>query len=383
MTFLESPPTSAASPQDDAAARASEQVVTFAGALPPPVSGMTAMTEVIVNALRERGTVHCINWSRGRVLRGWKWRAARGWGAIRTLAELLRRGKATNGTFYYPMSRGVGLNYDLPIVALARRRGYRVVLHHHSYSYIDRYDWRAARLARLAHVHAVHCELMREHFLAQYDCDAEFWIVPPTIVSQQMTPLPRTPRTSFVAGFFSTILMKKGIDEAIATFERVAAAGRDVRMIVAGPCKGSAERQLIDAAVARWPDRMEYRGPVYGAAKAQYFADIDVLLFPTRYPAESWGIVLTEALQASCPVMTRSRGCIPWIVDAECGLAVDPDQDFITPAAELIGRWMDSPPAFAAAQAAARRRSQELEADADRELPEFINRFFAESPTSR
>jgi glycosyltransferase involved in cell wall biosynthesis len=351
--------------------------VTFAGALPPPVTGMTAMTLVIVEALVRRGPVRLYNWSRGKPLQGWRWKLARTWGAIKTMFGLLASGAARGGTFYYPVSRGRGLNYDLVLVGLARTLGYRVVLHHHSYSYINHRDWRAGRLARLAHAHAVHCELMRRDFLRQYDTQAEFWIVPPTIVSQQMTPLPATPRTAFALGFLSNVMLEKGIDEAIQTFERLAGQGRDVRLIVAGPCKGRVERELVDAAVTRWPGRVEYRGPVYGNDKARFFADVDVLLFPTRYKTESWGIVLTEALNAGCPVIARSRGCVSWIVDEACGLAVPPGADFLEPAAALIGRWMDSPEELAAARRAARRRSAELQANADRELPEFVERFFA------
>ena len=138
-------------------------------------------------------------------------------------------------------------------------------------------------------------------------------------------------------------MLAKGIDETIWTFERLAQQGRDVRLIIAGPCKGRAEQELIDASVAKWPERVDYRGAVYGAAKAQFFADVDALIFPTRYATESWGIVVTEALAAGVPVIARSRGCMPWIVDGQCGLVVARDAEFVAPAAELVGAWIDSP----------------------------------------
>jgi glycosyltransferase involved in cell wall biosynthesis len=338
---------------------------------------MTAMTAVIVDALQKKGPVRCLNWSRGKPLKGWRWRLARIWGAFKSIGTLIASGPARGAVLYYTVSAGPGLYYDLAIATTARLLGYRLVFHHHTYAYIDRYNWRVALLDRLAGssgAHAVCADLMRNHFLEKYDSKAEFLTVPPTIVSQQLEAADAQPRDHFTLGFMSNLTLVKGLDDAIAVFERLAVDGRRVRLILAGPCMTDAERALVDAALGRWPDQMEYRGPVYGREKAQFFADIDVFLFPTRYPNESWGIVLTEALSVGRPVITRSRGCIPWMVRDGCGLVVAPDADFVSPAADQIGRWMDQPATFEAAQAAARKRSHELNEDATAALPAFVDR---------
>jgi glycosyltransferase involved in cell wall biosynthesis len=358
---------------EDSSAQVSSRV-TFVGALPPPVTGMTAMTAIIVNALSDRGEVRVMNWSRGKPLKGWRWKIARGWGATTSLARLLARGRVSNATLYYPASHGMGLYYDLAIVGLAKLLGYRVVLHHHVYTYIDRYDWRMARLVRMAAAHAVHCEPMSQDLRRRYSAAKQFWIVPPTIVSQQLPGVPPSTRSSFVLGFLSNVSLGKGIDEAIETFHRLLERGHDLRFVIAGPCQSQAVQRLIDDAVARSEGRVEYRGPVYGQAKSQFFADIDALVFPTR--SESWGIVITEAMASGKPVLTRARGCIPWIVDSTCGLVVPPSEEFIEPAVRLVELWMESPNALKAAQTGARERSAKLVADAERELPRFVDRFF-------
>src|SRR5688500_2929671 len=86
--------------------------VVFIGALPPPLTSMTAMTAVIVDALQQQGPIDCYNWSRGTPLKGWRWKAARGWGALKSLAGLAYRGPARGATLYYPVSSGVGLYID-------------------------------------------------------------------------------------------------------------------------------------------------------------------------------------------------------------------------------------------------------------------------------
>jgi len=348
--------------------------VTFVGALPPPVTGMTAMTAVIVDELARHTRVRRFNWSRGKPLSGWRWKVARGWGAFKSFFRLIAGGRAPGSTLYYPVSRRGGMYYDIMIASLARLLKYRLVLHHHSYTYIDRYDWRAALLDRLANAHAVHCELMKQDFLRKYNSTTEFLYVPPTIVSQQLETLPTPQRNTFNLGFLSFLMMDKGLDEVIVTFERLAEQGRNVRLILAGPCKGAKERHLIEATVAKWPGRVDYRGPVYGRDKAQFFADIDAFLFPTRYAAESWGIVLTEALAAGRPVAARSRACVRWIVNEDCGVVVDPQADYVAAAVALISTWIDSPATYQRACDAARRRSDQLQDDAERQFPEFVRR---------
>ncbi|HEX6961977.1 MAG TPA: glycosyltransferase family 4 protein [Lacipirellula sp.] len=352
--------------------------VIFIGALPPPITGMTAMTAVIVEALKRQGPITCYNWSRGKPLKGWRWKLARAWGALKSIGGLLRRGRARGAVLYYPVSSGAGLYYDLAIAATARLLRYRLLLHHHAYSYFDRRDWRAAWLNRLVGVHgghAVHCALMQQHYLTQYASKAKFLHVPPTIVSQQFQPELAESRShdDFTIGFLSNLSVAKGIDDVLATFQRLAGGnGRRVRLILAGPCMSAVERDMVDDALARMPGQIDYRGPVYGRDKAQFFADIDAFLFPTR--SESWGIVLSEALAAGCPVVTRNRGCTPWIVRDGCGHVIEADADFPTVAVEHIERWRDNPAEFAAARAAAKRRSAALEQEATEQLPAFVRR---------
>lgn len=366
-----------APPVGDAPQRAP---VVFAGTLPPPVTGMTAMTAVVVGALQKRAPITVFNWSPGKPLKGWRWRLARGRAVLSTLLRLLRRGRAPGDVLYFAVSSGFGLYYDLAMAALARALGYRLVAHHHAYSYIDRRNWRAALLNRLVGAggaHVVHCRLMRDHLLAQYRTRARFVFVPPTIVSQQLAASERSKHDGFTLGFLSNITLEKGLPEAIATFAQLASAGRDVRLVLAGPCMGGAERRMIDELMAAWPDRVDYRGPIYGPDKGRFYADVDAFLFPTKYRNESWGIVLTEALSVGCPVIARSRGCVPWIVRDDCGLVVHAHEDFVTLAAQRIKHWMESPGAYESARRAALRRWRELEQDAQRELPAMVDQVLA------
>lgn len=338
---------------------------------------MTVMTKVIIDVLTKRTMTTLYDWSPCKPLAGWRWKVMRGWGVLKTLAGLPLRGRANGGIFYFAVSSGGGLYYDLLLAATARLLGYRVVAHHHAYSYFDRRDWRMPLLDRIvsssAGAHAVHCELMRDDFLRQYPTNAAFLFVPPSIACNRIQQTPRTPHAQFTIGLLSNLSVAKGLDDAIETFALLADENRPVRLVLAGPCHKPDDRRLIDDAMARWPGKVEYRGPVYNDAKAQFFADIDAFIFPTR--TESWGIVLDESLMTGCPVIARSQGCIPWIVRGGCGLVIDPSDDFPQRAAEQLRKWLDSTDEYAAARAAAWHRSQELENDAAQRLREFVERF--------
>jgi len=355
--------------------------VTFVGPLPPPVTGMTAMTDVIVRALAAAGPMTCFNWSCGKPLKGIRWKIARFWGAVRSFFGLLLRGRRPGKPLYYLANSSWGMAYDFVLLGLGRLLGYRIVLHHHAYSYLDQYDWRMALVNRLVGsrgAHAVHCQKMVDDFLAQYNTAATFLIVPPTIVSSEMS-LPKdapsrenSPDRPFVLGFLSNLTIAKGLHLVLDTFEELASRDDKVRLILAGPCYQKEATALVEQALARWPKRVEYRGPVYGNDKTAFFSAIDTFLFPTQYRNESWGIVLTEAMSIGCPVIAYDRGCVSHIIRDGCGLVVARDDDFVTEAAGLISQWIDNKELHEQACQQALTRNEQLERESDEQLAQFV-----------
>lgn len=350
--------------------------VTFVGPLPPPVTGMTNTHKVVLRALMEKSLLRCYGWSRKDHRLGMRWKWTRAVGFMKSVLKLIFRIRRSKEILYFPANSGWGMYYDLILAGVGRLRGYRLVLHHHVYSYIDRYDFRMAALVKLIGdrgAHVVYCQMMQDDFTDKYPTEAHFFWVPASIVSSEFQALDEpAPEGAFKLGFLSNLTVAKGLPIVLETVERLLEQDQDVKLILAGPCKGNRERQMIEEASKRWPDRIDYRGAVYGDDKSRFYADIHAFLFPTQYRHESWGIVLTEAMTASRPVIAFGRGCIPWFVRNGCGRVVDCSDDFPALAGDQIKQWMQDQETYQQACQLAKVRIGELHEEARSGLAGFV-----------
>jgi glycosyltransferase involved in cell wall biosynthesis len=76
-------------------------------------------------------------------------------------------------------------------------------------------------------------------------------------------------------------------------------------------------------------------------------------VFPTRYRNEAEPLVILEAMQACCPVISFARGCIGEFIDTECGLLIPKDDAFVPAALERLSFWEAAPEEHAHARKAA------------------------------
>lgn len=313
--------------------------------LPPKVTGLTAMNEAMVSVLDQADVLAGVastsprpDASRPVALAG---RMLSTLAAIKGLAAARRRGAST---LYMSCDGGIGLALNLLVVLAARLLRMRVWLHHHSFAYINR---RSALMNTLiafsprATVHIALCDDMLDGLRLRY---AASWRQRGTegVVLSNAFAIPAASQPSasradgpLVLGHLSNLTVEKGALRVAALFQEALAAGHDVRLIVAGPTDDRRIETRLRDLIARYPDRVEWPGPVRGEAKAVVLSRIDAFLFPTSYVNEAQPLVLLEALAAGAAVVATGRGCIACDLRHVPGLIAD-DADFETAALSWV-----------------------------------------------
>jgi glycosyltransferase involved in cell wall biosynthesis len=324
------------------------------GQFPPPVSGFSLITERYVDLMREdhEVEVHDIAAAAGCV--GLRKPVSR---LVRTLSAcraLLRGAPTPDRCCYVACEGGRGRLYTALVIGVARLRGWRIVLHHHSFRYVDRPD----RLMRFLLAiggdlhHVFLCNLMRTRFETAYRREVRAAIVSnAAFVDPLPLDLPLAADPTLVLGHLSNLTREKGLDTFLDLLRAGLSAGLDLRGILAGPVGSPADAALIEAARIEFGDRLDYRGPVYGEAKARFYREAEVFVFPTRYVDEAQPTVLFEAAAAGHRVIALDRGCIAAQV-GEDGLVVARDHEFVPPALD----WLRSHAGDPGTRIAERRR---------------------------
>ncbi len=345
------------------------------GVQPPPLHGLSAINRAMLELLRERNPeTISIDLSAGDASRA---RFA-GLRALRVTTGLLKYTcaafTARRSATYLALSGGSGQVFDLFFLAAARLSGSRIVLHHHSFVYLDRRSRLTAALVWIAGRQATHIvlgEVMRCALQERYksaihaEVVSNAAIVPLNIAENAIRKELKT------VGFLSNITKAKGIDDLFAVAEKVGVLRPQLRFVVAGPI---AERGLKESFEQRLAlaKNVEYVGPVYGAAKIRFLSEIDVLLFPTRYKNEAEPLTIHEALGSATPVIANARGCIASIVPNDAGRVVNDPDAFVQVASDQICNWVDAPSDFQKASECARHSFCTLRASQKTALEQLL-----------
>jgi glycosyltransferase involved in cell wall biosynthesis len=350
------------------------------GSLPPPVTGMSLLTEKIVQSLRERTPLTVVNFSAGDAQPRPYTRAIRLLRTAHCLLKLLFHARVQKARLYLTCNSRGGLIMTGVLVKAARRLGYKIYLHHHVYMYIDEYDRKMAWIARnmsANDVHLMHSPQMIDDFRARYFTQAQFEYIYPSIASLPLGQPRRQVSQPFRLGFLSNLTIAKGLDLVVDTFRALHERHRDVRLCLAGPRATAEAERLVANALAQFEGAVSYIGPVYDERKLDFFNSIDCFLLPSR--TEGWPIVLNEALDAGVPVITTKRGCIRFMVGNRAGLVVDDEKRYVVEAVRQVEAWIDSPDEFVAASRAAIDQADHLRREAAIHLEQLVSRIC--SPT--
>lgn len=315
--------------------RSSTAPVCFVGPLPPPTHGMANVNAQMLARLRERTRVFSINTSPG-LQNGFVRhivKIGRAVSAVLRIAIARARGAKT---LYASVDDGVGGLLTAMFALSGRLLGYRVFLHHHSFRYVDV----TTRIMQLITAsagpgcwHVVLCTRMADLFAARYGV-RKIMVAPNAVPEQDAAEsgVREGDDPTLVLGLLSNLMFDKGVREFIELVEAARAAGLPVRGLLAGPAWNAEVEGCIRAALERNEGSLSWLGPVFGEAKARFFNEVDFFIFPTRYPAEAYPLVLVEALVEGCAVIATGRGCISALANLASVQVVERDADFVAEA---------------------------------------------------
>ena len=350
--------------------------------LPPPLHGQSLVNDAVRRRLALPAGRVCDIAPGNR--RGVAYHAGR---LRRVLRALVRLARVRPQRLYLSSESGWGVVYLLALVATARLVGVgELYLHHHVYAYLTAPGAGHRFLMRLAGArcrHIVLSDRMAADFHRTFATAA-----PPLVVHNApfieaaLKPEAAVERGDDVTtlGFIGRLDAEKGFDVFLDLVDAYADEPR-VRFRVAGDAAGSPLRGRLERARAELGDRLGLAGFVAGPTKANFFAELDVLVFPSKYANEASPMVCYEALAARVAVMVTRVGAVEDLVDDDCGVVLEPGPGLSERVAAAVASCLDDPARLDGWRRGARHRFVQLEARAEAELGALSARLGAPAPS--
>jgi len=338
--------------------------IVMVGAFPPPIVGLSLVNQAVYERLKsQHAHPYVIDVSSPDLERSGYSILARANAVARGMISLITIRSHQARKLYVSISGGMGRLYELLFLLIARWRGLRIYLHHHSSAYLDIPSLLTILLVKMAGPNALHILQSRrlaEKFRDLYGAQKVTHISNAAFFFPNDAPATARKRVGLrTLGFLSNISEEKGIFDFLDLMAEIESQGIRLQGSLAGPFMDSRLEKLVRDRM-RNTDVINYVGPKYGKEKDAFYHDIDLFVFPTRYNHETEGIVVHEAMSHGLPVVAYGRGAIPEIVGPDCGLVIDPGAPFVPAALERIRLWYERPELYRAASSAAIKRFNQI-----------------------
>lgn len=333
--------------------------VVIAAAFPPPLHGLSKISDSVASDLATLANVRRYDLSARSLARSPTYHVRRLLSVVLAAAGVLRNGLRPNAALYIPADGGLGLAYTLVLTALARISGQAIFVHHHSFSAIDQRQWLMNLLVQVAGEGARHvflCASMERRFRAHYPGRWKGLVSSNAVHLAAVTRLPGDDREVLRLGLLSNLTRDKGLHLFLDMLRACVAHGVPVQGLLAGPVENNDDAAAIERAREEFGERLAYLGPLYGPDKDSFLSGLDVFVFPTSYRNEAQPNAVFEAMSAGAAVIVYARGCLGEDVSPECGLLVDPADDFLAAACAQIAAWSEDRAALRAARVASLQR---------------------------
>lgn len=322
------------------------------GPFPPPVHGMGKNLLIFYNALSEKvgqDQVTKIDISPGSLKRGFKYHSTKItkvlFGCINILLLGLINLRQRN-VVYMPVDAGLGVVYSSLFSVISRLLGMTLFIHHRSYAYINKYSKLMKLFVFIGGSKATHiflCQDMEDKYRNLYGFVGRSIVVSNAGHVEPISTPREKGKNTVVLGFMSNISEAKGIIETIDIFKRLKKQGYDVDLHIAGPFDNREAERLVEESIK---DHQEIKilGPVHNNDKHQFFLNIDVFIFPTKYKNEAQPNVVFEAMSYFVRPITTNIGCLSSdFISGGVDVYSEKEQDFVRAASSKIEEYILNP----------------------------------------
>jgi glycosyltransferase involved in cell wall biosynthesis len=347
---------------------------TFVGPLPPPLNGFSSMCAAMLQTLRRAMPIEVFDRSPG-LTGGAVFQVLQFLKPLRYLASCFG---GRRGVLYVALSGGLGQIVDLMYVLIGRAFRQRIFVHHHSFAYINASSFLSRCFFAFVRdeAHIVLSRGMAAALKDRYELDStKLHVVSNAAFSESASGEFIALRQESTAaplqiGYLSNITHEKGFVEFFEILATLQQQGIDFRAHIAGPVapESSAQFQTLLGAAAY----VEYCGPVYGEKKSQFYRQLDVFIFPTKYVNEAEPLVLYEAMDAGVYAIACDRGTIREMLTGDSGLVLPP-ADVVNAACKRIKELSDNRSALALARQNSLARIRQIRAEAKIELERLLS----------
>jgi glycosyltransferase involved in cell wall biosynthesis len=235
---------------------------------------------------------------------------------------------------YISVNVGNGMWLSTIAAGLARLAGARLLLHHHSYAYVRERKRRMVALTRAAGPGARHIVLSQS--MASDLTRVMPEITEPLIIGnaglidETLLELPlKADGGDLVLGHLGSLTLEKGIGDVVDLAVALHQAGKPIRLIVGGPTLDEWAGAHLERAAQELGELFEYRGPLIGQAKHEFFQEITHFVFPSRYVHEAVPLVLYEALAAGAVCVATRQGSIAEQLERSPSMLVGSTDSFV------------------------------------------------------